>query len=37
MLEAKLAQIAAGQARNTWLLAAAIGLAALTLAITLLK
>jgi ubiquinone biosynthesis protein len=36
-LEARLAQIAASQARATWLLAAAIGLAALTLAITLLK
>ena len=36
-LEARLAQIADRQARTTWLLAAAIGLAALTLAITLLK
>jgi hypothetical protein len=30
-------QIAARQARTTWLLAGAIGLAALTLAITLMK
>ena len=36
-LEAKLAQIAASQVRSTWLLAAAISLAALTLAIALLK
>ena len=36
-LEARLAQIADRQARTTWLLAAAIGLATLTLAITLLK
>ncbi len=36
-LETRLERIAAQQARNTWLLAAAIGLAALTLAITLLK
>jgi ubiquinone biosynthesis protein len=36
-LEARLERIAAQQARNTWLLAAAIGLATLTLAIALLK
>ncbi|MBC2729572.1 ubiquinone biosynthesis regulatory protein kinase UbiB [Thiobacillus sp.] len=36
-LETRLERIAAQQARNTWLLAATIGLAALTLAITLLK
>ena len=36
-LEARLEQIAARQVRATWLLAAAIGLAALTLALTLLK
>ena len=36
-LESRLERIAMQQARNTWLLAAAIGLAALTLAITLLK
>ncbi|MBD3812867.1 MAG: ubiquinone biosynthesis regulatory protein kinase UbiB [Betaproteobacteria bacterium] len=36
-LETRLERIAAQQARNTWLLAVAIGLAALTLAITLLK
>ena len=36
-LETRLERIAVQQARNTWLLAGAIGLAALTLAITLLK
>ncbi|MBW8370419.1 MAG: ubiquinone biosynthesis regulatory protein kinase UbiB [Thiobacillus sp.] len=35
--EAKLAQITASQTRNTWLLAAAIGLAALAMAMTLLR
>jgi ubiquinone biosynthesis protein len=36
-LEARIERIAAQQARNTWLLTAAIALAALTLALTLLK